>query len=111
MAATYLGMTKDALKYKALDGQLPSVRIDKKYRFDREDLDRYIEDHKVPFRGEEFRRIGTISAPNPMRKTEPYRTPGPSTIDSKQHRLGAHKTREQKREEMLEKAGSENPDS
>ena len=45
-AATYLGMTKAALKYKALDGQIPSVRADKKYRFDKQDLDAWIQDHK-----------------------------------------------------------------
>lgn len=31
-AATYMGMTKAALRYKALDGQIPSVQFDKKYR-------------------------------------------------------------------------------
>jgi len=45
-AAVYLGMTKAALKYKALDGQIPAVRIDKKWRFDREDLDRIIQGSK-----------------------------------------------------------------
>jgi excisionase family DNA binding protein len=45
-AAMYLGMTKAALKYKALDGQIPAVRIDKKWRFDREDLDRIIQGSK-----------------------------------------------------------------
>lgn len=45
-AATYLGMTKAALKYKALDGQVPCVRADKKYRFDKQDLDAWITEHK-----------------------------------------------------------------
>jgi excisionase family DNA binding protein len=45
-AAVYLGMTTDAVKSKALMGQMPAVRVDKKWRFDRIDLDRWIEDHK-----------------------------------------------------------------
>jgi excisionase family DNA binding protein len=45
-AATYLGMSSDALKTKALQGKVPGVKIDKKWRFDRVDLDRWIEDHK-----------------------------------------------------------------
>jgi excisionase family DNA binding protein len=45
-AAAYLGMTKAALKYKALDGKVPAVKIDKKWRFDREDLDRIIQNSK-----------------------------------------------------------------
>lgn len=45
-AATYLGMTKAALKYKAIDGQIPCVRADKKYRFDKQDLDSWIADNK-----------------------------------------------------------------
>ncbi len=45
-AATYLGMTTDAVKSKALLGQVPAVKVDKKWRFDRVDLDRWIEDHK-----------------------------------------------------------------
>jgi excisionase family DNA binding protein len=45
-AALYLGMTNDAVKSKAIQGQMPSVRVDAKWRFDRFDLDRWIEDHK-----------------------------------------------------------------
>lgn len=45
-AAAYLGMTADAIKNKALLGQVPAVKVDKKWRFDRVDLDRWIEDHK-----------------------------------------------------------------
>jgi excisionase family DNA binding protein len=45
-AAAYLGMTTDAIKSKALMGQMPAVKIDKKWRFDRFDWDRWIEDHK-----------------------------------------------------------------
>jgi hypothetical protein len=45
-AAVYLCMTPEALKTKALQGKVPSVRIDKKWRFDRVDLDQMIDDHK-----------------------------------------------------------------
>jgi excisionase family DNA binding protein len=45
-AATYLGMTQQALRYKVLDGKIPAVRLDSKLRFDKEDLDRVIEAHK-----------------------------------------------------------------
>jgi excisionase family DNA binding protein len=45
-AAAYLGMTSDAVKSKAIQGQVPAVKVDKKWRFDRMDLDRWIEDHK-----------------------------------------------------------------
>jgi excisionase family DNA binding protein len=45
-AAAYLGMTPDAIKSKAVQGQMPAVKVDKKWRFDRVELDRWIEDHK-----------------------------------------------------------------
>ena len=45
-AATYLGMTKDALKAKVHIGRVPTVELDKKLRFDRQDLDRIIEQNK-----------------------------------------------------------------
>jgi excisionase family DNA binding protein len=45
-AATYLGLTKDALKAKVHIGKVPTVEIDKKLRFDRHDLDRIIDAHK-----------------------------------------------------------------
>jgi hypothetical protein len=32
-AAAYLGMTTDAVRSKALMGQMPAVKIDKKWRF------------------------------------------------------------------------------
>ena len=41
-AARYLGMTEDALRHKA-GVDIPSVRIDGKLRFDRRELDRYID--------------------------------------------------------------------
>jgi excisionase family DNA binding protein len=45
-AATYLGLTKDALKAKVHMGRVPTVDLDKKLRFDRHDLDRIIEASK-----------------------------------------------------------------
>jgi excisionase family DNA binding protein len=44
--AGYLGMTIDALRYKASTRQIPAVKVDKKWRFDKQDLDRWIEEHK-----------------------------------------------------------------
>ena len=41
-AARYLGMTTHALRHKA-STEIPTVRIDNKLRFDRRDLDRYID--------------------------------------------------------------------
>lgn len=47
-AATYLGLTTDALKAKVLMGRIPTVELDKKLRFDRLDLDRIIlEDYET----------------------------------------------------------------
>ncbi len=45
-AATYLGLTKDALKAKVHMGRVPTVELDKKLRFDRQDLDRLIDQNK-----------------------------------------------------------------
>ena len=45
-AATYLGLTTDALKAKVHMGRIPTVDLDKKLRFDRLDLDRIIDDSK-----------------------------------------------------------------
>jgi hypothetical protein len=45
-AATYLGLTKEALKAKVHIGRVPTVEIDKKLRFDRPELDRIIEASK-----------------------------------------------------------------
>jgi hypothetical protein len=44
-AAKYLGMTPHALRHKAA-ADIPCVRIDTKLRFDRRDLDRYIDHAK-----------------------------------------------------------------
>jgi hypothetical protein len=41
-AAAYLGMTPAALRHKA-GVEIPVVKIDSKLRFDRRDLDRYID--------------------------------------------------------------------
>ncbi len=41
-AAKYLGMTEDALRHKA-GADIPCVRVDGKLRFDRRDLDRWID--------------------------------------------------------------------
>jgi Helix-turn-helix domain len=41
-AAKYLGMTAHALRHKA-GNEVPVVKIDNKLRFDRRDLDRYID--------------------------------------------------------------------
>lgn len=41
-AAAYLGMTPAALRHKAAV-EIPVVKIDAKLRFDRRDLDRYID--------------------------------------------------------------------
>ena len=41
-AAKYLGLTSHALRHKAAV-EIPCVRIDSKLRFDRRDLDRYID--------------------------------------------------------------------
>jgi excisionase family DNA binding protein len=46
-AATYLGLTTDALKAKVHMGRIPTVDIDKKLRFDRFDLDRIIDQSKT----------------------------------------------------------------
>jgi excisionase family DNA binding protein len=45
-AATYLGLTKDALNAKVHMGRVPTVDLDKKLRFDRHDLDNIIEKSK-----------------------------------------------------------------
>ena len=45
-AATYLGLTTDALKAKVHMGRIPTVNLDKKLRFDRLDLDRLIDETK-----------------------------------------------------------------
>ncbi len=41
--ARYLGMTENAIREKACAGDIPCVRIDVKLRFDRRELDRWID--------------------------------------------------------------------
>ena len=45
-AATYLGLTPEALKAKVHMGRIPTVDLDKKLRFDKVHLDRIIEASK-----------------------------------------------------------------
>jgi excisionase family DNA binding protein len=45
-AATYLGLTNEALKAKVHMGRIPTVDLDAKFRFDRFDLDRIIDENK-----------------------------------------------------------------
>ena len=46
-AATYLGMTLPALREKRYKGEGPvPVRWDRKIRYDKEDLDAFVEAHK-----------------------------------------------------------------
>jgi excisionase family DNA binding protein len=41
--ARYLGMTENAIREKVSAGDLPCIRIDGKLRFDRRELDRWID--------------------------------------------------------------------
>jgi excisionase family DNA binding protein len=42
-AAKYLGMTENAIREKASAGELPYIRIDGRLRFDRREIDRWID--------------------------------------------------------------------
>jgi excisionase family DNA binding protein len=42
-AATYLGMTPAALRHKVRSGEITAVRSDARLRFDRRELDRFID--------------------------------------------------------------------
>ncbi|MFL6448691.1 MAG: helix-turn-helix domain-containing protein [Bryobacteraceae bacterium] len=42
-AAQYLGMTENAIREKASAGDLPYIRIDGRLRFDRREIDRWID--------------------------------------------------------------------
>lgn len=46
-ASEYLGMTEEAIRAKVLANQIPRVSIDRKLRFDKLDLDRWIEQHRT----------------------------------------------------------------
>jgi len=45
-AAEYMGMTRDSLKHNYDLGRIKAVRVDKKLRFDRLDLDSWIDANK-----------------------------------------------------------------
>jgi excisionase family DNA binding protein len=45
-AAEYCGLTRDSFKKKVVRDQLRKVRLDKCWRFDKADLDAWIDDHK-----------------------------------------------------------------
>ena len=47
--ARYLGMTENAIREKVAGAEIPCVRIDSKLRFDRQELDRWID--KAPRQG------------------------------------------------------------
>jgi excisionase family DNA binding protein len=50
-AAEYLGISEDGLRNIVEDGRLPEVKIDRRKRFDRQDLDKLIETAKHSVRG------------------------------------------------------------
>jgi len=45
-AAEYCGLSLDSFKKKVVRDQIPRVRLDKRWRFDKADLDAWIESHK-----------------------------------------------------------------
>jgi excisionase family DNA binding protein len=45
-AAEYCGLTRDSFKKKVIRDRLRRVRLDKCWRFDKSDLDAWIESHK-----------------------------------------------------------------
>jgi excisionase family DNA binding protein len=45
-AAAYCGLTRDSFKKKVVRDQLRRVRLDKCWRFDKADLDAWIDSHK-----------------------------------------------------------------
>lgn len=45
-AAEYLGVSDETLRRMAINGKIPSVRIDSHHRFDVRDLDLFIDTHK-----------------------------------------------------------------
>lgn len=45
-AAEYCGLTRDSFKKKVVRDRPPKVRLDKCWRFDKADLDAWIESHK-----------------------------------------------------------------
>jgi excisionase family DNA binding protein len=47
-AATYCGLSRDSFKKKVIRDRIRKVRLDKLWRFDKADLDAWIETHKDP---------------------------------------------------------------
>lgn len=45
-AAEYCGLSLDSFKKKVVRDRIPRVRLDKRWRFDKPDLDAWIESHK-----------------------------------------------------------------
>jgi excisionase family DNA binding protein len=45
-AAEYCGLGLDSFKKKVVRDRIPRVRLDKRWRFDKPDLDRWIDSHK-----------------------------------------------------------------
>ncbi len=51
-AAAYCGLTRDSFKKKVIRDRLRKVRLDKCWRFDKSDLDAWIDEHKDQIPGE-----------------------------------------------------------
>ena len=45
-AAVYVGRSREATQHLVASGKLPTVRTDRRVFIDRQDLDRWIEEHK-----------------------------------------------------------------
>jgi excisionase family DNA binding protein len=51
-AAAYCGLSRDSFKKKVIRDRLRKVRLDKCWRFDKADLDAWIDSHKEQIPGE-----------------------------------------------------------
>lgn len=51
-AAEYCGLTRDSFKKKVVRDRIRKVRLDKCWRFDKADLDAWIDTHKEKLSGE-----------------------------------------------------------
>jgi excisionase family DNA binding protein len=51
-AAAYCGLTRDSFKKKVVRDRMRKVRLDKCWRFDKADLDAWIDSHKEEISGE-----------------------------------------------------------
>lgn len=47
-AAAYCGLTRDGFKKKVVRDRIRKVKLDRCWRFDKSDLDEWIESHKEP---------------------------------------------------------------